>query len=103
VFGLRTFRVHATRYPLRLPNTSSGSPWYATDRRPRFAHTARISLSLSRSWTTQVDLRSPDLLEGLDRGVLRRYQIELAGVLPHPRTRARCRMSRCGGRSGRSR
>ena len=38
---------------------------------------------------TQVDLRSPDLLEGLDRGVLRRYQMELAGVLPNPRTRSR--------------
>jgi len=39
--------------------------------------------------STTVDIRSPDLLEGLDRAVLRRYQLELAGVLPHPRTRAR--------------
>jgi integrase/recombinase XerD len=38
---------------------------------------------------TQVDLRSPDLLEGLDRAVLRRYQMELAAALPNPRTRAR--------------
>lgn len=37
---------------------------------------------------TNVDLRSPDVLEGLDRAVLRRYQVELAGVLPHPRSRA---------------
>lgn len=29
------------------------------------------------------------LLEGLDRSALRRYQIELAEVLPHPRSRAR--------------
>jgi len=36
-----------------------------------------------------VDPRSPDPLEGVDRSVLRRYQMELAGVLPHPRTRAR--------------
>lgn len=36
-----------------------------------------------------VDPRSPDPLEAVDRAVLRRYQIELAAVLPHPRTRAR--------------
>lgn len=29
------------------------------------------------------------LLEGLDRDELRRYQVELAALLPHPRTRAR--------------
>jgi len=39
--------------------------------------------------STHVDVRSPDVLEGLDRSVLRHYQVELAGVLPHPRTRAR--------------
>jgi integrase/recombinase XerD len=39
--------------------------------------------------STQVDVRSPDILEGVDRSVLRRYQVELAEVLPHPRTRAR--------------
>jgi integrase/recombinase XerD len=39
--------------------------------------------------STQVDMRSPDILEGLERSVLRRYQVELADVLPHPRTRAR--------------
>jgi site-specific recombinase XerD len=39
--------------------------------------------------STLVDLRSPDLLEALDRSVLRKYQIELAGVNPNPRTRAR--------------
>jgi integrase/recombinase XerD len=39
--------------------------------------------------STQVDVRSPDVLEALDRSMLRRYQIELAGVLPNPRTRAR--------------
>ena len=31
----------------------------------------------------------PDILEALDRAILRRYQMELATVLPHPRTRAR--------------
>jgi integrase/recombinase XerD len=36
-----------------------------------------------------VDLRSPDLFEGLDRTSLRRYQLELAGVLPNPRSRNR--------------
>jgi integrase/recombinase XerD len=36
-----------------------------------------------------VDPRSPDPLEAVDRALLRRYQMELAGVLPHPRTRAR--------------
>ncbi len=30
-----------------------------------------------------------DLLAGMDRAALRRYQIELADVLPHPRSRAR--------------
>src|SRR5450755_1686175 len=30
-----------------------------------------------------------DLLAGVDRAVLRRYQIELADVLPNPRSRAR--------------
>ena len=39
--------------------------------------------------STTVDLRSPDVLEGVDRAVLRRYQIELADVLPNPRTRNR--------------
>jgi integrase/recombinase XerD len=39
--------------------------------------------------STLVDLRSPDLLEGVDRSVLRRYQIELANVNPSPRTRNR--------------
>jgi site-specific recombinase XerD len=36
-----------------------------------------------------LDVRGPDILEGVDRALLRRYQIELAGVLPNPRTRAR--------------
>jgi len=36
-----------------------------------------------------VDVRSPDMLEALDRGVLRRYQVQLADVLPNPRSRAR--------------
>jgi integrase/recombinase XerD len=36
-----------------------------------------------------LDVRGPDILEGVDRALLRRYQIELAGVLNHPRTRAR--------------
>jgi site-specific recombinase XerD len=31
----------------------------------------------------------PAWLEGVDRALLRRYQVELAQVLPHPRTRAR--------------
>lgn len=37
----------------------------------------------------RVDLRSLDVLEGLDRAVLRRYQVELAGLNPNPRTRCR--------------
>ena len=39
--------------------------------------------------STLVDVRSPDMLEALDRGVLRRYQVQLADVLPNPRSRAR--------------
>jgi site-specific recombinase XerD len=39
--------------------------------------------------STAVDTGSPDILEALDRSVLRRYQVELASVLRHPRTRAR--------------
>ena len=31
----------------------------------------------------------PSWLEGVDRALLRRYQVDLAEVLPHPRTRAR--------------
>ena len=31
----------------------------------------------------------PGWLEGVDRGLLRRYQVDLAEVLPHPRSRAR--------------
>jgi site-specific recombinase XerD len=34
-------------------------------------------------------VRGPDILEGLDRAALRHYQVELADVLPNPRTRAR--------------
>jgi site-specific recombinase XerD len=40
-----------------------------------------------------VDPRSPNPLEGVDRALLRRYQIELAGLIPHPRTRARILVS----------
>jgi integrase/recombinase XerD len=36
-----------------------------------------------------LDVRGPDILEGVDRSVLRHYQGELAGVVPNPRTRAR--------------
>jgi len=39
--------------------------------------------------STLVDVRSPDMLEALDRGVLRRYQVQLADVLPNPRSRSR--------------
>ncbi|MGH9205300.1 MAG: tyrosine-type recombinase/integrase, partial [Acidimicrobiales bacterium] len=39
--------------------------------------------------STMVDPRSPDVLEGVDRAVLRRYQLELAEVLPNPRSRNR--------------
>jgi site-specific recombinase XerD len=39
--------------------------------------------------STLVDVRSPDILEAVDRGVLRRYQMQLADVLPNPRSRAR--------------
>lgn len=36
-----------------------------------------------------LDVRGPDILEAVDRALLRRYQVELAGLLPNPRTRAR--------------
>src|ERR1039458_995076 len=36
-----------------------------------------------------LDVRGPDILEGVDCALLGRYQMELAGVLPRPRTRAR--------------
>jgi integrase/recombinase XerD len=39
--------------------------------------------------STLVDVRSPDVFEAVDRAVLRRYQVQLADVLPNPRSRAR--------------
>jgi integrase/recombinase XerD len=40
-------------------------------------------------WRTRRPLDGGHLLAGLDREALRRYQVELAEILPNPRTRAR--------------
>jgi integrase/recombinase XerD len=46
---------------------------------------------LAKFWAfcRRAGVDAPGLADGLDRALLRRYQIELAEVLPNPRTRAR--------------
>ena len=57
--------------------------------RNRPATTVRAYRQDIAKFVAFLDVRGPDILEGVDRAVLRRYQIELASVVPNPRTRAR--------------
>jgi site-specific recombinase XerD len=62
--------------------------WLAVQRN-RPATTVRAYRQDIAKFVTFLDVRGPDILEGVDRALLRSYQVELASVLPNPRTRAR--------------
>jgi integrase/recombinase XerD len=62
--------------------------WLSVQRN-RPATTVRAYRQDIAKFVAFLDVRGPDILEGLDRSTLRCYQVELADVLPHPRTRAR--------------
>ena len=87
---------HPSPWPAHIPGPRDRLPaqieewleWLAVQRN-RPATTVRAYRQDISKFVAFLDVRGPDILEGVDRSVLRRYQLELAAVLPNPRTRAR--------------
>jgi integrase/recombinase XerD len=84
-----TWRDHIPGPRDRLPaQVEEWLEWLSVQRN-RPATTVRAYRQDLAKFVAFLDVRGPDILEGVDRSVLRRYQLELAGVVPNPRTRAR--------------
>jgi integrase/recombinase XerD len=84
-----TWSAHIPGPRDRLPDQIEEWLEWLSVQRNRPATTVRAYRQDIAKFVAFLDVRGPDILEGVDRALLRRYQIELAGVLPNPRTRAR--------------